>query len=310
MGLAMALDIKNPFKDMSKPQIYASIAGATLIGGYFVVRHHSQTGSWNPWSSSTTSSTSAAASTGATSQTIDPATGLPVSDDNAIDPITGLTYLAEAQQYGSVQAAEADVSQFGQTSVSPDSPAPTGSTTTSTGGTPIVGSATYTSNAAWVQAATAGLADIGYSATDVATALGAYITSTPVSAAQAKLIQVAIAEFGDPPVGTFQIIQQPTTKTGSNQVSGKSVTGLKVASTTDATEGNNGSARITWDQTPGATSYSVFMDSKGATSLDTTLATESELSPGSHEVMVTPEPGGKGTSISFTIKKSAKWTAA
>jgi hypothetical protein len=53
-------------------------------------------------SSSASTSASTTASTG-----IDPVTGLPYSEDQTVDPLTGMTYLAEAQEYGSVSAAEA-----------------------------------------------------------------------------------------------------------------------------------------------------------------------------------------------------------
>jgi hypothetical protein len=75
-----------------------------------------------------------------------------------------------------------------------------------------VGSSVYTSNAAWAQAATAGLADVGYDETTVATALGAYITQTPLTAAQASLVNTAIAEYGAPPTGNLQVILQPVSK--------------------------------------------------------------------------------------------------
>ena len=42
---------------------------------------------------------------------------------------------------------------------------------------------------------------------------------------------------------------------------------------------------------------------KGSFSTDRTLANEGDLSPGSHEIEVTPEPGGKGLSVSFTVPK-------
>ena len=198
---------ENPFtvlKNMPKPARYAVIAGTAGVTGYFLYQHHRDTGSWNPWNqgSKTTSGGQAA--------DINPVTGLAYSQDNQIDPITGESYLSEAQQYGSVAAAEAAVSAYGLSTgtgsgipVNPVSPAPAGSPDT------VVGGSVYTSDSAWAQAATAGLTDIGYNATDVATALGAYLTGTPVTADQAKLINVAIAEFGRPPVGTYQIIIKP-----------------------------------------------------------------------------------------------------
>jgi hypothetical protein len=200
------MDFKNPLAGMSKTTRYVTIGGAVAIGGYMVYRHHSTTGSWNPWSStSATSGTNTATGT-------DPITGMPYSDDSAIDPITSLSYLAEAQQYGSVAAAEASVSAYGQSTatgsgipVNPASPASTGSINTP------VGTSVYTSNAAWAQAATAGLTDVGYDGPTVAAALGAYETQTPLTADQVKIVNTAIAEYGPAPTGNLQVIQIPTT---------------------------------------------------------------------------------------------------
>lgn len=193
----------NPFSKLSKPQLYATIAGGLGIGGYMVYRHHKSTGSWNPWSKGTPA-------TGGGSSATDPVTGLPYSQDTATDPATGQQYLAEAQQYGSVAAAEASVSAFGQSTasgsgvpVNPASPASSGSINTP------VGTSVYTSNAAWAQAAQAGLTDVGYDGPTVAAALGAYLTQTPVTPAQAQLISTAIAEYGPAPVGNLQVIQAP-----------------------------------------------------------------------------------------------------
>src|ERR1700761_5648031 len=196
---------ENPFKHLSKPEIYVTIAGGGAIAGYFVWRHHNVTGSWNPWSSQGASS-SPDTSGAAVGSGQDPITGLPYSDDDATDPLTNETYLNEANQYGSVAAAEAAVSAYGQSTatgsgipVNPASPASSGSVNT------VVGTSVYTSNAAWAQAATNGLADIGYSATDVSAALADYLTQTPVSTAQAQLINTAIAEYGPAPVGNLQV---------------------------------------------------------------------------------------------------------
>lgn len=203
--------ITNPFKGMSKPQIYASLAGATAIGGYLVYRHHKSSGSWNPWSSGSSSTPSATTS----STTIDPVTGLPTSQDDAIDPLTGLAYLAEATQYGSVAAAEADVSQFGQSSPSGSgigvSPA-TYPVTNSPSGTQT--GSNYGSDSAWSQAAQAGLTDVGYDAVQVASALGQFLTGQPLSTTGSpspwSIVATAIGEYGKPPSG-IQPIMQPAT---------------------------------------------------------------------------------------------------
>lgn len=196
--------MKNPFKGMSRPQLYAVAAGSLGVGGYILVRHHAKTGSWNPWSSG--SGTPAADA----SSSVNPVTGLPYSQDNVTDPQTGLAYLAEAEQYGSVEAAEADISQYGLGS-------PTGSGTGTWPATyPVASSPSgtqsgspYTSNATWAQAVQAGLTDIGWNGTDVAAALGLYLTGQPLTADQARIVNAALAEYGSPPVGTFQVILAP-----------------------------------------------------------------------------------------------------
>lgn len=91
--------------------------------------------------------------------------------------------------------------------------------------------------------------------------------------------------------------------TSSSTLSGVTVSHLRVDQIFPALKGNNGAVQISWNQVPGATSYRVYMSVKGSFSTDRTLANEGDLSPGSHKVMVTPEPGGKGLSVSFTIPK-------
>lgn len=195
--------MENPFKNLSKWQLYAVIAGGGLIGVYAEVQHHKKTGSWSPFKS-------APAST-AGGQGINPVTGLPYSSDSATDPQTGLTYLQEAEQYGSVAAAEAAVSAYGMSTatgsgipVNPASPVSQGSINTP------VGTSVYTSNSAWAQAVQAGLSSITgsqqYDGTDIGTALGAYLTAQPLGPKQAKVVSTAIAEYGPPPVGSYQII--------------------------------------------------------------------------------------------------------
>lgn len=208
------MPIDNPFKKLSKPQIYAVIGGSVLLAGIFEYTHHKSTGSWSPFSKAPA----------ATGSAIDPVTNLPVSEDDTIDPITNEPYLAEAQQYGSVAAAEAAVSSFGTTentgtgSSTAFGTQSAGSSTTAAG---AVSSSTYTSNAAWSQAATAGLADIGYSETDVATALGDVLQGVPVTSVQAGYYNTAVAEYGPPPMAVPPLTLVPastasTTTTGTS----------------------------------------------------------------------------------------------
>lgn len=215
---------KNPLKGLSKSQRYGVMFGSLALGGFMVYRHHSSTGSWNPFSKAPANSTNSAGS--ATS--IDPITGMAYSNDNATDPITGMTYLEEATQYGSVAAAEASVSAYGQSTAS-GTGIPVNPASPPSSGTPNapVGSSVYTSDAAWSQAAQAGLTSIGYDGQSVANALGAWMTGTPQTPEQIKIINAAIAEFGKPPVGTYQIIPIPPQTPSPNTVKVPNVIGMK-----------------------------------------------------------------------------------
>jgi hypothetical protein len=219
--------LENPFNNLSKPQLYAVVGGGTLITGFIFIQHHKSTGSWNPFSSK--SSTTAGTTSAGTATSIDPVTGLAYSEDDMTDPITGLTYLAEAEQYGSVATADSSVSAYGASSasgsgipVNPASPVASGSVNS------VQGSTVYTSNAAWAQAVEAGLTDVGYSSTDIASALGAYLTQQPVDSTQANIISVAIAEYGNPPVGNLQIITEPASKSSTTTTGTSPSTPVKV----------------------------------------------------------------------------------
>jgi hypothetical protein len=224
----MGLDLKeNPFKDLPKPVIIGGIAVTGGLTGFLLYRHHKTTGSWFG---------SGTASTAGGSSAIDPVTGLPTSEDDAIDPVTGLAYLAEATQYGSVATAEASVSAYGASSPTgtgtPVTPADGGSSGGSTPEPGSVSSPTYTSDAAWAQAVQAGLSDISgsteYDGTDIGTAIGDYLQLIPVTPAQKSVITTAIAEFGPPPSGTFQIITIPTTTPGKTMVTVPQLKGVSV----------------------------------------------------------------------------------
>jgi hypothetical protein len=151
----------------------------------------------------------------------DPVTGLPYSQDSQVDPVTNMGYLAEAQQYGSVSAAEAAVtggaalgSGYGLSGGSGGYYGTAGYPTSSTG-SGSTGSGGYSSNAQWAQAVQAGLAGLGYDPQTVASALGLYLASMPLPAADASLVQAAIAEYGPPPVGSYPIIRSPSSGGGA-----------------------------------------------------------------------------------------------
>ena len=281
---------------------------------------------WFAWRQHKAAASSSASGT-------DPVTGLPASMDNQVDPATGLTYLQEAQQYGSVSAAEAAVasgssfssggfdtglSGFGTTA----GPVGTGSTllgVTSGGG--------YASDADWAQAVESGLADIGYTPTDIASAVGRYLAGLSLTPDQQNIINVAQAEFGPPPSGALPIIAAPatgtatsgdtdTTTTGTGTATGTTtskpaaaptLSGGKVISTT-ATGGVVG-----WTGT-GATSWQVTLTGPGpengrTATVGTSKATYSGLESGhTYTVTVHPIVGGKVDTgvtgkIDFATKK-------
>lgn len=135
---------------------------------------------------------------GGSSSAAAPATA--ATDPNAIDPATGIPYADE--QAGNYAGYTQGISGYGY------------GTPTLGGGTSPTGT-TFTTNAQWVQAATAGLTALGYNGSDVGAALGLYLLGMPLSADQVTIVQTAVAEFGPPPVGQFAIIASPNSQTGS-----------------------------------------------------------------------------------------------
>lgn len=257
--------------------------GALLVGGYIYWKKQA--------SASAAANTAASSSTSATA--IDPLTGLPYSEDSTIDPMTGMTYLQEAQQYGSVSAAEAALSSgasgyggyggysayYPSSSSAPSPSSPAG----------------YTTNAQWAQAVTAGLVSLGYTATDIASALGLYFQAHPLDSTQAGIVQAAVAEYGPPPVGTFQII---TTPGSPPPPGGGNLTVHASARSTNVTG--------TWGAVSGATSYNVVVTTgKGSQQVASATVTGTSYTAGhlqektSYAIHVTAEPGGQ-TGVGYT----------
>lgn len=130
-----------------------------------------------------------------------------------IDPATNMTYADEIAQYGSAAAAEAavgggygigDTSGYGYSGLGYGYPADDYTTTDTS--TPQ----TYVTNAQWAQAAEAGLTSLGYNAQTVGAAIGRYLASLPLTSDQVTIVQTAVAEYGNPPVGSYAIIAQPS----------------------------------------------------------------------------------------------------
>lgn len=207
--------MRNPFKSLSRPQLYAVLAGGTAIAGYAEYKHHQATGSWSPFATGTASRDTSDAASSTSGEVTDPDTGQSYSDI-AVDPATSMTYASEISQFGSVAAAEAEVTQYGKTTNGSTEQYDTGYTyqQASTNLTTANGQNIYVSNSAWAQAVQAGLEDVSgstsYDGTDIGTALGAYLQGEPLTPEQAQLISVARAEYGPPPVGNLQVITKPT----------------------------------------------------------------------------------------------------
>ena len=210
--------MENPFKKLSKPELYAVIGGTALVTGYALYRHHADTGSWSPFATGSSAAATGPAGAASTSGTVTDTTTGQVYSDTAVDPITNLTYASEIANYGSVATADSEFASAYGTGASTGGVEPqsfaTGYTSNlaSVGTSSISGNNVYTSNSAWSQAVTAGLTDVGYDGPTVSAALGSFLTGTPLTTAQVTIVNTAIAEYGPPPVGNIQVIQQPVAK--------------------------------------------------------------------------------------------------
>ena len=183
--------------DAKSKKLYL-IGGAIGVGVVGIIYLRSRNGG---------GSSSAAADSG----NIDPSTGFPygsAQDEAAlaasgtgseIDPATGYPY-GSPQDNAALAAEGGTGGGFGFGGV-PFTPAPTGGT-----GAPQT-------NAEWSEAVEQSLTAIGYNAQAVAVAVGKYLGKLPLTPEQATIIQVALAEDGNPPQGTYSII----TGTGNPQ---------------------------------------------------------------------------------------------
>lgn len=204
---------------------------------------------------SNNSSTSSSSDSATSASSTDPVTGLPYSEDNQIDPLTGMTYLQEAQEYGSVSAAESEVSEDGYTAeggygADEYGAVDSGYPTLYEGDTSTNDTTSFSTNAAWAQAVTSGLASLGYSSTSISAALGLFFAGLPLSAADASIVEAAEAEYGPPPQGTYNIIPEPSTGSGTGTTgtgTGTGTTTEKPGGVTDITvEAKNGTATVSW----------------------------------------------------------------
>ena len=70
----------NPFKKLSKTEIYVVIGGTAAIAAYAEYRHHATTGSWSPFATGNAAAVPADASGSPTGTVTDPKTGQTYSD--------------------------------------------------------------------------------------------------------------------------------------------------------------------------------------------------------------------------------------
>lgn len=139
-------------------------------------------------------------------------------------------------------------------------------------------------NAEWSEATVSALTAQGFAGQDVLTALGLYLTGSPMSALQVQIVQAAIAAEGYPPVagsngyppainsgGTTGGGQTGTTPagggtgtgTGTGSTGTTGATGTTTAhapampSTPTASNVTKSGFKLSWPKTPGATSYRV-----------------------------------------------------
>lgn len=298
----------NPFSKLSHGQLIAVLIGGGLIGVYAEYQHHKTTGSWSPFSTGTTTagSTSTAAA-GSPGTVTDPTTGQEYSD-TAVDPSTQMTYASEISQYGSVTAAEAEVSQFGGSPPSTSS-YDTGYTYAQQTDnlTTANGQNIYTSNSAWSQAVQAGLSSVSgstsYDGTDIGEALGLYLQGEPLSPGQVNVINVALSEYGKPPVGTFQIIPASTATTGTTTTSTKPTAPYPGPSGLTVKHTSGTSYTISWKPITGTaatgptpTSYTVEI---------TNAATGARVA---YTTVSTPDAAGSTGTTTVTLPKVTKST--
>jgi hypothetical protein len=209
------------FMGLSKNQaIIVAIGGAGVV--FLVYRHYS-------------AASAAAAASNTAASTAD--------DTGDIDPETGYPY-GSAQDTAALAALnESGTGALDDTGAATDSE-PYYSTAPTT--------QSPTTNAAWSQYVQQQLATIGYDPETVAGAIGAYLAQIPLTATQAAIVQVALAECGPPPQGEYSIIPQGS-PTPSPTPSGTSYV-FPAPTALTATGSGKGKINVTWNPVTGPNS--------------------------------------------------------
>ena len=169
---------KPPMKKSTRNWLIIGSVGAAGIVIWYIMRAKSQQG----------------AGTAATDQSIDPATGIP--------------YSQEYSGYGGYGVGGGGVpQQFGYYDPT------TGAFISGTGSTgTVIGPGT---NASWAQQVEAYLQGVGYDPTAVAAAIGKYLTGQTLSSDQAGIVAAATGFFGNPPQYVPPISQGTPTGNGT-----------------------------------------------------------------------------------------------
>lgn len=173
----------------------------------------------------------------------------------------------------------------------------------SAGVTTTVGTTSgYGTNAAWAQAAEAGLSQVGFDPVATAAALGAYLAGQTLTAAQASIVFAATAEYGAPPVAP------PPVVLGSS--SGPAVTGNTVSTVSGGRAVSTGTTRavVAWTPHGPAKQWRTVITGPGPINGHTSTvgvpqATYSGLeSRHRYSVLIQPLPSGTPGRVDFTTR--------
>lgn len=294
-------------KDLKPWQKWAVAIGGGGVAVFVYIKHKQDAAS----AASTAASTTAAnAGTATPAMVTDPTTGTEYPA-TATDPDTGLTYQTEIDEYGSVAAADEQfygsggddlaggVTDYGQTGYSE---VPYSTTTGYETGD------NYTTNAAWSQAVESGLTDLGYSATDISTALGYYFAGRGLTPDQANIIYAALAEYGPPPAGNYQVIQASTTGPATTGTTATSTPKPPATSPPNIVANTSGAVTtITWGGVGSATKFNIQLaEPNGKVYKDDTLTPQDKNNAVFDNLV---DIGGKGKAWHYKIRagNTAGW---
>src|SRR6185437_11263002 len=217
-------------------------AALIVVGGLglaFVIYRHRQNSATAPVD------TSALDTTGANGG-IDPNTGLPLGspEDQA----------ALAAQFSG---------GFGSTGIGPfDS----GFSTNPFGVIPSSNpSGAITTNADWDAQALQNLEAIGFGSEAAATALARYLGKLTLNSEQAQMVQIAVAETGPPPVGTFAIRTAPTPVKKPAEVKVPDVRGEELKQAIEKLHADGFNTHVNGVRKPGVTNFVTSTSLAGGT---------------------------------------------